>query len=204
MTLGGGVRASGDGDSGGAQSVDVSGELDSKIEWWLVHGRLAGDRLDEQSFMVSLFRAEIPDQTGRPVSAYSALISVLDARTGVQTTSSRVDQTALDALSRPDAARQIDQFSPEVVRDEFRRFGLPRELERPDAAPCLRAAPFDFQWSDLTLACDGEGTLTFRTKAEGFAPIQRRYPKSSFENTLIMTKPRNRMRQSGWLSSYPM
>jgi geranylgeranyl diphosphate synthase type I len=139
--------------------VDVSARLKAKIEWWFVHGRFSGNRVDEQFFMVSVFRAEIPNATGCTVNAYSALISVLDARAGAQYSSIRVDRAVLDAINRPETARRIDPFSPCVVLDEFRRFGLPREFECPDEAPVLCGAPLNFQWADLKLASQGEEIL---------------------------------------------
>lgn len=139
------------------QHIDVSARLKSKIEWWFAHGRFSGNRIDEHYFMVGVFRAEIPDAAGRPVSAYTGLISVLDRRSGVHHSSSRVDRVALDAIGRPWALRIIDPVSPDVVLDEFRRFGLPREFDYPAEAPVLRGAPFDFQWADLKLASQDEG-----------------------------------------------
>lgn len=165
------MRASRDGDPQ-TYDVDVSARLKSKVEWWFVHGRFSGDRIDEQFFMVSIFRAEIPGASGCPVSAYSALVSVLDARSGVQQSSSRVDQTALDAISRPETARKIDPFTPAVVLDEFRRFGLPREFECPGEAPVLCGAPFDFQWADLKLASQGEGISLEFDRPGGGPPLR--------------------------------
>ena len=179
------------------QDVDVSAQLKSKIEWWFVHGRFSGERIDEQFFMVSIFRAEIPGAAGRPVSGYSALISVLDAQSRVQHSSSRVDRAVLDAITRPGTARKIDRFSPAVVLDEFRRFGLPKEFECPDEAPSLRGAPFNFRWADLEMASDGEGIrLEFHRPGSGTPlrfTLRADTPKLTVESARSVGEPEEAM-----------
>ncbi|MBI3678733.1 MAG: polyprenyl synthetase family protein [Proteobacteria bacterium] len=179
------------------QTIDICARLKSKIEWWFVHGRYSGTSIDQQFFMVSIFRAEIPDANGRPISAYSALISVLDARTGVQHSSSSVDRAALRAIEEPDTARKIDPFTPSVVLDEFRRFGLPREFECPQTPPLLRSAPFDFQWADLKLASDGEDIqLQFDRPGTGVPlrfNLKARSPKLTIDSARSVGEPEEAM-----------
>ncbi len=133
-------------------SVDITAQLKSRIEWWFVHGRYTSRSLDDRYFMVSVFRGEVPDRAGIPTSGYSALVSCLDSRDGTQSASSRVDRTILDVINRPPALREIDPFSHDVVLDEIRRYGLPREFSCPGESPSLSTMPLDFEWADLRLA----------------------------------------------------
>lgn len=111
--------------------------------------------------MVSFFRFKVPDAEDRPVDAFSALVSVLDPRTGRQWTTSRVDAVLLDALRRPKTARAVDAQSPCAVLEELRAYGLPREFACPHDAPALGGAPLRFRWGDLTLE-DAAGEIALR------------------------------------------
>lgn len=128
--------------------MDESPRLDAKLEWWFVHGRFAGPEVDERYFMVSVFRT---------ADGFLALTSVLNPLTGRQGTSSRVDARLLDLLRRPEAARSVDPYSPEVALEEIRAYGLPREFVCPDAAPVLGSAPLQFRWADLVLIGRADG-----------------------------------------------
>ncbi len=101
--------------------------------------------------MASLFRNLLPEPNRKSVNAFSALISVLDPATGRQSASSRVDRSLVEALGRPSADDGVDTFSPRVVTDELRQYGLPREFECPEAAPSLSGGPLAFHWADLRL-----------------------------------------------------
>jgi geranylgeranyl pyrophosphate synthase/predicted secreted hydrolase len=129
--------------------------LESKVEWWFVHGRFAGPAVPERYFMFSLFRFKTPDADEQPVDAFAALLSMLDPRSGRQATSSRVDSRVLDALQRPATARAADPFSPDAVLEELRGCGLPREFQCPTETPVLESDRLEFRWADVVLAGEG-------------------------------------------------
>lgn len=139
--------------------MDESPRADSKLEWWFIHGRFSGVEVEERYFMASLFRSQIPDEDGQSAQVFSVLISILDPRSGRQWTSSRVDRRLLEAINTTDTTRRIDPFSPQVVLDELRACGLPREFESPATTPRLSGNPLSFEWGDLKLAGAPEGVV---------------------------------------------
>jgi geranylgeranyl pyrophosphate synthase/predicted secreted hydrolase len=133
-------------------SFEGSAHLDAKIEWWFIHGRFAGEEVEERYFLVSLFRLRLPDKA----SGFVALISVLDPRAARHSTSSRVDQSIVEMAGQPGVPGTVDPFSS-PAHDELQRFGLPREFECPAAVPEFCGDPLSVQWADLTLASRAGG-----------------------------------------------
>jgi geranylgeranyl pyrophosphate synthase/predicted secreted hydrolase len=136
---------------------DEPPQPDSKLEWWFFHGRFGGEQVAERYFMASVFRTRLADRNDHSADAFSALISVLDPTTGRQSALSRVDRSLVEALGRPNADDRVDPFSPRVVADELRQYGVPREFECPAAQPSFSSDPLSFDWGDLRLASQSRG-----------------------------------------------
>jgi len=153
---------------------------DAPVEWWFVHGRFAGQDVDERCFMTSMFRFEIPGAHGRPVNAFAALMSVLCTRTGVQRTASWLSHGALEAFGRPFIVPRSDSFSPEFLLTELRSWGLPREFECPSAEPDVSAEALDIRWSSFRLSDGADGiVLAFRDPRTSERLILRLTPRTA-------------------------
>src|ERR1019366_4026760 len=132
-----------------ALPFDEPSRPDSRIEWWFFHGRFGGEQVEERYFMASIFRTRLPDQNDQSIDGFSALTSVLDPATGHHMTYSRAYRSMVLALGRPGAEGGIDPFSPPVVPDELRRYGVPREFDCPQAEPSGSGVALLLHWGDL-------------------------------------------------------
>jgi geranylgeranyl pyrophosphate synthase/predicted secreted hydrolase len=136
--------------------LDESPHPESKLEWWFVHGRFAAGTGSDRYFMVTVFRFQVPGPEHSSSDAFYVMISVLDAAGCRQYSSTRVDPRVLDALRKPDSARAVDPYSPEVALDELRSSGLPREFLCPESVPVLSSGlpHLHFRWADLVFETD--------------------------------------------------
>ena len=187
-----------------ALPFDEPSQPDSRIEWWFFHGRFCGEQVEERYFMASIFRIRLPDRNDQTIDGFSALISVLDPATGHQLTSSRVDRSIVGVLGRPDTDGGIDPFSPRVVADELRRYGVPREFDCPEAEPSFSGDPLTFHWGDLRLASQPHGVhLAFNEPGAGrsiFFELTPATPGLVIEAVRTIGEPKEAMQYSTWPS----
>lgn len=136
-----------------------SPHIDSRLEWWFIHGYFESSHLKKRYFMSSLFQQTIESEDAGLQHAYSLILSVLDPITGKNEILSQVAPEAVNLFIG--AAEEIRKLNldPTIVdawMDEVKMNGPPIPIRIERTKTIMNICPFSFSWDSFQLRQSGK------------------------------------------------